>query len=119
MDRKGNSAENTHMHGGGPSPSGSNFRHSYGLAAVSNAHTSAKGRFPESKIQCYIPKVLTKSNATNDYFACDDMCSCIKRKQLYHHFHRSLTKIFGPLKPSHDHIVVQGQVLEQPPFNHE
>ncbi|KAK7846535.1 serine/threonine-protein phosphatase bsl3 [Quercus suber] len=35
------------MHGGGPSPSGSNFRHSYGLAAVSSAHTSAKGRFPE------------------------------------------------------------------------
>lgn len=34
------------MHGGGPSPSGSNFRHSYGLAAVSRAHTSAKGRLP-------------------------------------------------------------------------
>lgn len=35
------------MQGGGPSPSGSNFRHSYGLAAVSKAQTSARGRFPE------------------------------------------------------------------------
>lgn len=34
------------MHGGGPSPSGSNLRHSYGFAAVSKAHTSAKGRLP-------------------------------------------------------------------------
>lgn len=34
------------MQGGGPSPSGSNFRHSYGLAAVSSAQTSAKGRLP-------------------------------------------------------------------------
>lgn len=38
-----------YMHGGGPSPSGSNFRHSYGLAAVSKAHTSAKGLFPGKK----------------------------------------------------------------------
>lgn len=36
-----------YMQGGGPSPSGSNFRHSYGLAAVSKAQTSARGRFPE------------------------------------------------------------------------
>jgi hypothetical protein len=35
------------MHGGGPSPSGSSFLHSYGLAAVSRAHTSASGRFPK------------------------------------------------------------------------
>lgn len=35
-----------YMHGGGPSPSGSNFRHSYGFAAVSSAHTSANGLFP-------------------------------------------------------------------------
>jgi hypothetical protein len=35
-----------YMHGGGPSPSGSSFLHSYGLAAVSSAHTSANGRFP-------------------------------------------------------------------------
>lgn len=35
-----------YMHGGGPSPSGSNFRHSYGFAAVSSAHTSANARFP-------------------------------------------------------------------------
>jgi hypothetical protein len=39
----------TYMHGGGPSPSGSNLRHSYGLAAVSKAHTSAKGLFPGKK----------------------------------------------------------------------
>lgn len=39
--------EENYMHGGGPSPSGSNLRHSYGLAAVSKAQTSAKGRFPE------------------------------------------------------------------------
>lgn len=43
----------THMHGGGPSPSGSSFRHSYGFAAVSNAHTSANGRFP-NKRKCQI-----------------------------------------------------------------
>jgi len=35
-----------YMHGGGPSPSGSSFLHSYGLAAVSKAHTSARGRLP-------------------------------------------------------------------------
>jgi len=35
------------MQGGGPSPSGSSFLHSYGLAAVSRAHTSARGRFPK------------------------------------------------------------------------
>jgi len=61
MVREGNSAKNTHMHGGGPSPSGSSFRHSYGLAAVSRAHTSAKGRFPESKTQSYIPKSINES----------------------------------------------------------
>ena len=43
----------TYMHGGGPSPSGSSFLHSYGLAAVSRAHTSAKGRFPETLMQSY------------------------------------------------------------------
>ena len=42
------------MQGGGPSPSGSNFRHSYGLAAVSSAHTSARGRFPAN----HVPKPL-------------------------------------------------------------
>lgn len=41
--------KDTHMHGGGPSPSGSNFLHSYGLAAVSSAQTSANGLFPASK----------------------------------------------------------------------
>jgi len=34
------------MHGGGPSPSGSSFFHSYGFAAVSKDHTSLRGRFP-------------------------------------------------------------------------
>lgn len=41
------------MQGGGPSPSGSNFRHSYGFAAVSKAQTSARGRFPEKNGPCY------------------------------------------------------------------
>lgn len=42
------------MQGGGPSPSGSSFRHSYGFAAVSNAHTSAKGRFPNKHASNYL-----------------------------------------------------------------
>lgn len=41
------------MQGGGPSPSGSNLRHSYGFAAVSSAHTSAKGRFPNKDVTNY------------------------------------------------------------------
>lgn len=35
-----------HMHGGGPSPSGSSFFHSYGFAAVSKDQTSLRGLFP-------------------------------------------------------------------------
>ena len=53
-----------YMHGGGPSPSGSSFRHSYGLAAVSSAHTSARGRFAvyESPNLSYIPKAVQGIN---------------------------------------------------------
>ena len=35
-----------YMQGGGPSPTGSSFFHSYGFDAVSSAHTSDRGRLP-------------------------------------------------------------------------
>lgn len=56
------------MHGGGPSPSGSSFRHSYGFAAVSNAHTSAKGRFPDkiTKLFTYKMYEIEKGETSHD-----------------------------------------------------
>lgn len=58
---KASTSKSTHMHGGGPSPSGSNFLHSYGLAEVSNAQTSAKGRFPNEIAQILYDKKLIEN----------------------------------------------------------
>lgn len=51
--------------GGGPSPSGSSFRHSYGLAAVSSAHTSAKALFPREHSTIIYVQNYTNITARN------------------------------------------------------
>lgn len=75
------------MHGGGPSPSGSSFLHSYGLAAVSRAHTSASGRFPKDMkmVPVYLVAVSALGGAGTHYIKLQKLS---KGAMDYHHFHR-------------------------------